>query len=39
MKLTELARKTLENYFAGKEFSPDEKTKKEFGEKRGIQKL
>ncbi len=34
MKLTEIARKTLENYFAGKKFSPDESTKKEFGEKR-----
>lgn len=34
MKLTEIARKTLEAYFKGKEFVPDEKTKKKYNEKK-----
>jgi AmmeMemoRadiSam system protein A len=31
MKLTELARKTLEAYFGGVKFEPDEETKKKYG--------
>ncbi len=34
MKLTELARKTLEHYFAGKEFVPNAKTKERYKEKK-----
>ena len=33
MKLTELARKTLEGYFSEKKFIPDEKTKQTYSEK------
>ncbi len=34
MKLTQLARKTLECYFENKKFIPDEKTQKQYSEKR-----
>ncbi len=34
MKLTQLARKALEEYFQGKIFEPDEKTKKKYSEKK-----
>ena len=34
MKLTEIARKTLEAYFRGEEFEPDVKTKRKYNEKK-----
>lgn len=34
MELVWLARKTLEGYFSGEEFIPDEETKKRYGDKR-----